>query len=300
LAFGIVVFGPPQIYLERVTHGEFQGSFLEFLPQYFKDWRIWNGDFAWSGVHLWYLEDLFLFTLVLLPLFLALKRPFGRRMTELLSQVSIRPGGIYLWALPFALLLIAVDPLGVLREAPPEDILRLVVYPPLLVYGYLMISSSPVQEAIVRGRRVSLALALVLTLASPFVAGWVEEGPNPVVFAMVMVLVSVLSWSSLLAIFGYGMRYLNANHPWLSQAREAVLPFYILHQPVLLILGSFVIPLPLSILAKWLLITPAAFAISLAVYEYGVRRWNPLRRLFGLKPFKPAPPAVELAAQPLS
>ncbi|MEJ2267062.1 MAG: acyltransferase family protein, partial [Anaerolineales bacterium] len=69
LAFGILVLGPPQLYLERLTHGEFQGSFLEFLPLYYRDWRVFGGNFAWSGVHLWYLEYLFLFTLVLLPLF---------------------------------------------------------------------------------------------------------------------------------------------------------------------------------------------------------------------------------------
>ena len=49
LPFGILVLAPPQIYLDRLTHGEFQGSFLEFLPLYFRDWNIWGGNFAWSG-----------------------------------------------------------------------------------------------------------------------------------------------------------------------------------------------------------------------------------------------------------
>jgi len=117
LAFGILVLGPPQIYLTRLTHGEFQGNFLEFLPLYFRDLRIWGGNFAWSGVHLWYLEDLFLFTLVLLPLFAALKSQPGRRLTALISRLSARPGAIFLWALPFALLLILLDPSGLTRPA---------------------------------------------------------------------------------------------------------------------------------------------------------------------------------------
>jgi hypothetical protein len=300
LGFGILVLGPPQIYLDRVFHGEFQGGFLEFLPLYFQDWRIWNGNFAWSGVHLWYLEDLFLFMLVLLPLFLALKSAAGRRFTERLSRVSALPGGIYLWALPFALFLIAFDPLGIMGNEPPEDIVRLIVYSPVLIFGFLLISAQAAQGAVIRQRRLSLALALVMTLAVPVVAGWAEEGPTYLGYVLIMLLVSMLSWCSLLAIFGYGMRYLNVDRPWLSRAREAVLPFYILHQPVILILGSFIIPLPLSIAAKWLLITPAAFAISIGLYEYAVRRWNPLRWAFGLKPLKPVAPAVELAAQPSS
>ncbi len=300
LAFGILVLAPPQNYLERLTHGEFQGSFLEFLPLYFRDWRIWGGNFAWSGVHLWYLEDLFLFTLVLLPLFAALKRQSGRRITEALSRLSARPGAIFLWALPFALLLILVDPLGVLRPGPSEDLTRLIVFPPFLVYGFLVFSDGPIQQAIICQRRIALALALTLTLATPIVTDALGQYPTFILFTLGMALASLLIWSSILAILGYGMHYLTASHRLLTYANEAVLPFYILHQPVILILGSFIIPLSLSILAKYLIIAPLAFGITLGLYEFGVRRVNPVRRVFGLKPRKPVLPAVNLAAQPLS
>src|SRR3990170_3884629 len=146
LAFGILVLGPPQIYLTRLTHGEFQGNFLEFLPLYFQDWRAWGGNFAWSGVHLWYLEDLFLFTLVLLPLFAALKSQSGRRITEALGRLSSRPGVIFLWALPLALLLIGLDPSGILGPGFSEDIARLLVFPPFLVYGFLVFSDAQIQQ----------------------------------------------------------------------------------------------------------------------------------------------------------
>jgi glucan biosynthesis protein C len=145
LAFGILVLAPPQIYLTRLTHGEFQGSFLEFLPLYFQDWRIWDGNFAWSGVHLWYLEDLFLFTLVLLPLFAALKSQSGRRLTQSLGRASTRPGAIFMWVLPLVLLLILIDPFGILRPGFSEDITRLLVFPPFLVYGFLVFSDSCIQ-----------------------------------------------------------------------------------------------------------------------------------------------------------
>ena len=87
------------------------------------------------------------------------------------------------------------------------------------------------------------------------------------------------------------MRYLTANRPVLAYANEAVLPFYILHQPVILLIGYFVIPLALPIAVKYLIITPLAFGITLGLYEYGVRRVNPLRLLFGLKPRRTAAPS---------
>src|SRR3989304_5505024 len=37
LAFGILVLAPPQIYLTRLTHREFQANFPEFMPHYFQD-----------------------------------------------------------------------------------------------------------------------------------------------------------------------------------------------------------------------------------------------------------------------
>ncbi len=300
LALGILVLGPPQVYLTRLTHGEFQGSFLEFLPLYFRDWRIWDGNFAWSGVHLWYLEDLFLVTLVLLPLFAALKSSSGRRFTEALGRLSARPGAIFLWPLPLALLLILIDPLGVRRPALAEDLVRLIVFSPFLAYGFIVFSSDLAQQAIIRQRRITLVLALVLLLALPVITGLLEESPSFLIYALGILLLGVFMWSCLLAVLGYGMRYLTANHRLLAYANEGVLPFYILHQPVILILGYFIIPLPLSILAKYLVIAPLAFGLTLGLYEYGIRRMNPVRRLFGLKPRKPVAPTVDLVAQPLS
>jgi glucan biosynthesis protein C len=299
LAFGILVLGPPQIYLERLTHAEFQGSFLEFLPMYYRDWRVYGGNFAWSGVHLWYLEYLFLFTIVLLPLFAVLKRPTGQRMTGSLARLSARPGAIFLWVLPAVLLIILGDPYGLMRPAPTEDVGRL-FFAPFVIYGFLVFSDLRIQQAIIRQRRIALVLALLLILAIPRISGLLEEDPSFLIYALGILLVGVLMWSCILTVLGYGMRYLTANHRLLAYANESVLPFYILHQPVILILGYFIIAQPLSILAKYLIIAPLAFATTLGLYEYGVRRANLVRWIFGLKAPKPAPPAVDLLAQPLS
>lgn len=280
LTIGILVLAPPQIYLERLTHGDFQGTFFQFLPHFF------DGDFAWTGVHLWYLEYLFLFTLALTPLFVWLQRPAGQHVIDIISRFSVRPGAIFLWALPYALVFILVDPFGLLRPSLSEAVLRLVIYPPFLVYGYIIYADEGIQHTIIRNRRAALILALTSTPFLPVVTlgieewGWELGIPG---FALVMILAVFLAWFYILAILGYGMRYLNANHRLLAYANEAVLPFYILHQPVILLIGYFVVALALPISLKYLIITPLAFAITLGMYEYGIRRWNPVRRVFGLK-----------------
>jgi glucans biosynthesis protein C len=99
-----------------------------------------------------------------------------------------------------------------------------------------------------------------------------------------MTLAGLLAWAYILTLLGFGMRYLTANHPLLAYANEAVLPVYILHQPVILLIGYFVVPLALPIAVKYLIIAPLAFGLTLGLYEYGIRRWNVVRRVFGLKP----------------
>jgi len=161
--------------------------------------------------------------------------------------------------------------------------MQLVIFLPFLVYGFLIFSNDPVQQAIIRQRGIALGVALVLTLIMPVVSEFLQNDPSILLFILGMVLAGILIWSWILMILGYGMRYLNNNHHLLSYANEAVLPIYILHQPVILLLGFFVVQLALPIPAKYLIITLLAFVITLGLYEYGIRRVNLMRRLFGLK-----------------
>lgn len=299
LAFGILVLAPPQIYLEQLTHGEFQGSLLQFLPRYFRDWRIRDGNFAWSGVHLWYLEDLFLFTLMLLPLFAALKGSPGRRIRRALGHATARPGMIFLWALPLSLPLLAFDPLGCIRNGLSEDVVRLVIYPLFVLYGFLVFSDGRIQQAIVRQRAAALLVAVALTLCTPSISRLPGLYSNILIFTLVMILAASLAWSWILVFLGYGMCYLNNCPPQLSYANEALLPFYILHQPVILALGYFIIPLALPIAVKYLMIASLAFGITMALVEFGVLRIELLRLIFGLKARRQTSPETHPETRPL-
>jgi glucans biosynthesis protein C len=70
----------------------------------------------------------------------------------------------------------------------------------------------------------------------------------------------------------------------LKYANEAVLPFYIMHQTILLLDGFLVLQLHIPAPIKWLLIALSSFALVSGLYEFVVRRLNILRILFGMKP----------------
>jgi surface polysaccharide O-acyltransferase-like enzyme len=85
-------------------------------------------------------------------------------------------------------------------------------------------------------------------------------------------------------LLSIGARYLNHNHKVLAYANEAVLPFYLFHQTVILAVGFFVIRWNLGILPKLLIVTAVSFPLTLALYELLARRLNTIRFFFGMRP----------------
>jgi fucose 4-O-acetylase-like acetyltransferase len=102
LLVGILIFSPIQVYLKRLSHGQFEGSFWKFLPHYFDGIYVPGGDgnFAFHGRYLWYLPVLFLLTLLFMPLFWWFRSDTGGKMLRRLGSVLALPGAIVLLAVP--------------------------------------------------------------------------------------------------------------------------------------------------------------------------------------------------------
>ena len=98
------------------------------------------------------------------------------------------------------------------------------------------------------------------------------------------VVVVMHSWFWLTAIIGFAHRYLPSTNRFLRYASEAVLPFYILHQTIILLIGYHIVQLDTSIVCKYVLITSLSFVAIGVLYELLIRRFNVLRFLFGMRP----------------
>jgi len=72
----------------------------------------------------------------------------------------------------------------------------------------------------------------------------------------------------------FGARHLRVPARFLFYANEAVLPFYVLHQTVLLTAGFIVVRQSIPDLLKWAIIALGSFFACLALYELLVRRFN--------------------------
>jgi surface polysaccharide O-acyltransferase-like enzyme len=281
---GIFTQIPLAVYFERVTHGQFSGSFWEFLPHYFDGWYGSGGNFAWTGLHLWYLEILFVFSLLTYPLLRWLKGNSGGQWLERLGKFLSAPGLVYLMALPIALVVVLLDPSTFLgaRKWGGWSLTPFLIF---LLYGFVIISNTRLQQRIQQARRISLlgGLALVgILLGILFSRG--EPRYGSALYPLFYTLVVIGAWCWILTIVGFGFRYLNVPKPFLAYIGPAVLPFYILHQTVILSVGYFVVPLEIPDALKFLTILVLSFGSIMLLYEFVIRRNNVIRFLFGLKP----------------
>lgn len=274
--FGIFVVVPPQGYYALLTQGMPPASFAEFLAHYFKlDFSDMSGYFGiFTPGHLWFILFLFVFSLVGVPLFRWVKTDSGGHWIARLAESAERPGMIFLFAIPLALAEILPNIGG---KNP-------FWYFAIFMLGFILVADDRFQESINRQRAAALALALLSMLirfAPPMLGIHIEQfTPADVVLHFVR---HFNTWFWLVALLGYGHRWLNFSNGLLRYAGEASYPFYILHQTVIIVVGYYIVQWDLNIAAKFSVICIASFIGSVAGYEI-VKRFNTTRWLFGMKP----------------
>jgi peptidoglycan/LPS O-acetylase OafA/YrhL len=279
-----------QVYLEKVTHGEFSGSYFQFLPHIFDGIYLdigSSGNFPFAGMHLWYLLVLFIFSLLCYPVFRLLKGP-GKGVLKVMGDILAFPGAMYL--------LLAL-PLVVMESLTGDTFFDEVTpggwsFPLYLIFfigGFILISNDRLQERVRSSRWISLALGLAILgiYLVMRVRFYQDPAYGPTFEQWNDILASLSSWSLILGFMGLAREHLCFTNPFLRYSNEAVLPFYILHQTVLLSVGYFVVRWPIPDFIKWLVIAAVSFALIMGVYEYLIRRSNILRFLFGMKVKEP-------------
>ncbi|MGA9397352.1 MAG: acyltransferase family protein [Anaerolineaceae bacterium] len=267
-----------QIYFDALTNNRFEGSFIAFIPHYFEGIFPFGGNFSVTSVHLWYLEVLFIFCLLFLPIFIWWKGS-GQKFCQAVGNFLAKPGALYLLALPTMILATILDPSNIgMKETGGWSV---IVYIFFFLPGYIFIPNEAVQTRLMKQRWISIVLALFFSFA------WLSQDDHAfgsTGYMIDSILISLAAWSCIFALLGIVRRYLTFTNPFLSYANEAVLPFYILHQPVILSVGFFVAGWAIPAIGKYLIMLICAFIVIMVIYEFLVRRFNVMRFLFGMKP----------------
>jgi glucans biosynthesis protein C len=268
--------------------------------------------------HLWFLYYLFAFSMVSLPLFIYLRGDAGLRLVSRLAAFCQKPGAIFLMALP----VILIETLYLTEETTGWN---RYAYIPFLLCGYLFAADDRFERSLCRHRNVGL-VAGTLTVIGFFAVSVVtyQAGRDPsrgyawdgILWRL---LKSCSSFLWIVAILGFAHRYKHRqtadeqndsstavsskDGDWQSvqhwnrhrsfepadkvrqYVNEAVMPFYIIHQTVIVVIGFYAVKWKTGVAMKYLLISTATFVVTLFLFEL-IRRTNPTRFLFGMKPMR--------------
>ncbi len=291
LVFGMFVIVPPQIYIEWLFRGRFSGGYAEFYPEVFKFQAYHDGGTggAFSWHHLWFICYLFFYSLLSIPVFRWLKSESGQRFTDRIGRLIAWPGG----AFSIGFVVIFASQL-LLKPFYPDETHGLTndwayFTKNLLLFwlGYLLISRPGFWQVLTDQRRFFLAGTLVCTLLLyGSRAIWGEETIDHTTWLDRLYTINsdCLMWFSVLATVAYGYRYLNSNRPILPHLNEAVYPFYILHQTVIVLIGYYVLTQTnLGVYDGFLFVSFSTLAVCVTVYLVLIRPFKLMRFLFGLK-----------------
>jgi glucan biosynthesis protein C len=271
---GMFIIVPPQIFFERLAHGEWQGSFGRFFLERVLQFQPYpEGDFSWH--HLWFIVYLFAYVLVLLPFIAWWRARYKDR------QPKIAPGlWIHALALPLGVNEAVLKPLFPESHNLTSDWYIFNHYLLLTAYGFVLASMRGTWDWVAARRYWSLGLGLtVLAGGLTLIETGVIDRDTPAD----AILANVFTWSWLLVFLGFGRQYLSFDSPVLRWARDASYPVYILHQTVIITVAYFVIEQPWTPGTKYWLVLLATLLSCVLLYELVLRRSAVLRLLFGIK-----------------
>jgi len=287
---GCLLLSPIQFYIEWLHKGWYEGSFLAFIPRLIEDRAaaiqrsVGPPLFESLGSHLWFLAFLFFFSLIALPLFLWFKRDSGGRFIARLGKVGEYRGGLLLFIVPIALSRNILQPMYPDYTDWSEFTYMLIFF----ICGYILYSEERLKAAIARDWKVSLTVGLIATgamivaLAAGEGREWIESPGTPG-FVVAWSLVSINGWCWTMLVLALGMRFLQFRNKWLDFGQEAMVPFYLFHQPVIIIIAVFVVRWDAGIAVKLPFIILSSFMITLGLVELVIKRIGPARALFGMK-----------------
>lgn len=289
LLFGIAAIVPVQAYCQGVSNGLVEPGFGAFLWRYlqFQPWPEgafdgWEHGMTWN--HLWYLAYLWVYCLLLAVLLPLLNSPLGQRWQAWVG--GLRGWRLWLPALPLVLYMLVLLPRFEASNDLISDWFQHAQFFTVFLIGYAMARAEGLWIELLRQRYRLLGLAVALTAIYVPALLLIDIESEPLLIAARTVR-GLLVWTVLVAILAWGKALLDRPFRWLPYATEAVLPWYMLHQSLTVLLAYWLLPWSLGPVLEPLLVLGGTIAGCLLLHEYLIRRSRWLRPLFGLKPLPP-------------
>ena len=230
--------------------------------------------------HLWFLGNIFVYVLLLLPLCYYLKNYENRKIKNALAALMSHPGGPFIITLFFIVEVVLVKPqlFALYAETWHGFFNGLLAF----LFGFLLVySGKNFWNTVLKWRWLYTGIAIILFGIRFYVYGTQAPG----------YLMAIESNCWIFGVFGFGYRYLNKPSNTLSYLSQAAYPVYIIHMFVLYVGAFLILPLEIAPMFQFIGIVIFTIALCFFIYEFIIRRIRILRPLFGMTAKKSSKPS---------
>lgn len=305
LVFATLTIIPIPQWLRLRADPNYHESYLRFLPRFFAvhldltDFPfILRGRYFETG-HLWFVVLLLTFALMLAPLVRWVPRDRARRVGDRLAAATRRRGAILLPAIPLAVISAFV---GLEENFAGWSRWAYLLF---FGYGFVLASDERFRDAMRRDAMWAAVFGLALfAIGLPgFLIAGDADGSDPFTDMTALAvgaraLYGLAGWCWVVAITGLLDRRrrrpaeVSADVEGSQEGRRrrvygylaaAVLPLYILHQPIVVAVAYGIVGWDAAIIVKYTVIVLASLGLTLAAYDLLVRRTRVTRFLFGMR-----------------
>ena len=283
LLFGVIVVVPLQPWVELITQHGYTHDFGYFLLHDYFSFRVVNGLALPTWQHLWFVAYLWIYTMVLAVLVAAMGQRSSQRGFDRLF------GGWLVWLLPAAWLVLVsawlFPGIGPSNDLVGDSVSH-VQYLPAFLFGFALAGSTPALATMRRLWPWALAIGIACYgIVAATELRWPNSSmptwPWGILFASAR---AVQGWSMIVALIGFADSHLNRDLPWRRVLTEAVFPFYIIHQTIIVGVEGALLPFGLPRLVEFGVLVVTTLVGCWLFYAIG-REIGWLRPLIGLRPF---------------
>ncbi len=284
---GVLIVIPPMAYITGLSRSQIDCSYFAYYPQFFRNLES-DGGLGFLhrvGGHLWFLPFLFLVSLLTLNLFLYLRTHSGQVLLSKAAALCERYGLLILFVIPTFLVHVTFR-VGFTGAYGCRSFLYFI---PFYVLGFVIFSNRRFEQMIERKTLIALFVGIFCfaLLTAMDLAGFSEKlETNPswsALFTLYSIIRSLNVWAWIFFVLGIGVKFLNRTNVFYDYAVELVLPFYILHYPVICLVTAYVVKWHTGVAEKFVFLTAISFVLTIVLFEVFVKRLNLMRFLFGMK-----------------
>lgn len=284
LLFAMFFTIPLQVYFEWLQEGKITESYAAFYPSVWEMVPYPDGSLTWS--HMWFVVYLFVFCMLLLPLFGLFKIKVLARFKKWLADQLAHPVAAALLFIPlmgyyFTLYLEYPE-----QQSLLDDWFVFVFSITLLFYGYFLGTSDRFWDTCEKYRFHYLVVA-VGCIIFLFYNYWLDlDFPKQKDSGLYLYgLFNALHiWFLIMTFIGFAKKHLNFSNRFLNYTNKAVYPFYILHQTIIVVLGYYVVQWPVPDTLKFIVLVAGCFTSVFLIYQWIIKPFMLTRILYGLKP----------------